>query len=116
MTIDRNADMPRGPHAKALGTLLSHLYKDIIDREVRFKHDISDTIEVVVFHNWRGLHSVSITRGQNHSLWVTFSDGHQCVSAAVGVVPEWLADRIRMIWVECNSHDPAAVLFQVEEG
>lgn len=115
MTTDRNSNLPRGPKADALGTLLYHLYKDVIDGEVQYVRTVGE-IEIVAFGNWRGLHSVSITRGLNHSLWVVFSDGSECVSASVGIAPEWVADRIRMIWTECQPQNPRSMLAQLDEG
>ena len=92
-----------GRRGEAAGRLLARLYEDVVKGAVVAK---PETARRLNFGKWCGFHEVTLCRHDDISLYVTFwLDGSEDVTVDTTASPGWLADRIRMIWMECNAHE-----------
>lgn len=102
--IDDEWVPPRGNRAEAVGKLLARLYEDVVSGVAVAKPDGNP--RRLRFGGWRGFREVTLTRHADTSVYATFwLDGSEEVMVDTVASPGWIADRVRMIWMECNVHE-----------
>lgn len=109
---DRNTNLPVGPNADALGTLLMYLYQDIVAGKVAPGSGPPWQIK-----SWRGIdlvHVEAFADGLQVTFWIDGGGRGVPIRAHTERVPTWMADRVRMIWTELRQHDAIRCLALLE--